>query len=103
MNARKKVIILGGGVAGMSAAHELIERGFDVEVYERKRIAGGKARSMSVPDSATEGRKPLPGEHVSREKGLVVSGSHIGRWSMSFDLCGKRLVRPTSLEDFFLP
>ena len=31
-----KVIILGGGVAGMSAAHELIERGFEVQVFERK-------------------------------------------------------------------
>ena len=50
----------------MSAAHELIERGFDVEVYERNSIAGGKARSMPVPDSATEGRKPLPGEHGFR-------------------------------------
>ena len=66
MRARKKVIVLGGGVAGMSAAHELIERGFDVEVYERNSIAGGKARSMPVPDSATEGRKPLPGEHGFR-------------------------------------
>ena len=30
-----RVIILGGGVAGMSAAHELIERGFEVVVLER--------------------------------------------------------------------
>ena len=66
MRARKKVVILGGGVAGMSAAHELIERGFDVEVYERNSIPGGKARSMPVSDSATEGRKPLPGEHGFR-------------------------------------
>jgi len=29
---RKKVIIIGGGVAGMSAPHELIERGFEVSV-----------------------------------------------------------------------
>jgi uncharacterized protein with NAD-binding domain and iron-sulfur cluster len=62
----KKVVILGGGVAGMSAAHELVERGFDVHVYELKSLQGGKARSMDVPDSATGGRKPLPGEHGFR-------------------------------------
>lgn len=32
----KKIIILGGGVAGMSAAHELSERGYSVEVYEKR-------------------------------------------------------------------
>jgi uncharacterized protein with NAD-binding domain and iron-sulfur cluster len=57
--ARKKVVILGGGVAGMSAAHELIERGFHVEVYERKAIPGGKARSVGI-------RPALPGEHGFR-------------------------------------
>ncbi len=47
----KKVIILGGGVGGMSAAHELVERGFDVEVYERQKIPGGKARSIPVDEA----------------------------------------------------
>lgn len=62
-----KVIILGGGVAGMSAAHELIERGFEVHVFEKQpAIPGGKARSVPVPKSATEGRHPLPGEHGFR-------------------------------------
>jgi uncharacterized protein with NAD-binding domain and iron-sulfur cluster len=61
-----KVIILGGGVAGLSAAHELINRGYEVEIYETKNIPGGKARSTPVPDSATEGRMPLPGEHGFR-------------------------------------
>lgn len=62
----KKVVILGGGVAGMSAAHELIERGFQVTVYELKNIQGGKARSINVPNSSTDGRRPLPGEHGFR-------------------------------------
>ncbi|MBP0006947.1 MAG: FAD-dependent oxidoreductase [Roseofilum sp. Belize BBD 4] len=61
-----KVAIFGGGVAGMSAAQELIERGFDVEVYELRGIPGGKARSINVPDSAAPGKKPLPGEHGFR-------------------------------------
>jgi uncharacterized protein with NAD-binding domain and iron-sulfur cluster len=61
-----KVIILGGGVAGLSAAHELINRGFKVEVYELKNIPGGKARSTDVPDSAVGEKMPLPGEHGFR-------------------------------------
>ncbi|MGH3646611.1 MAG: hydroxysqualene dehydroxylase, partial [Micromonosporaceae bacterium] len=61
----QSVAVLGGGVAGLSAAHELVERGFAVTVYERKSL-GGKARSIPVPDSATGDRLPLPGEHGFR-------------------------------------
>jgi geranylgeranyl pyrophosphate synthase/uncharacterized protein with NAD-binding domain and iron-sulfur cluster len=74
-----RVIVLGGGVAGMSAAHELIERGFEVVVLEERDIAGGKARSIPVIDDGTgtsgheradTGTKSiqhrLPGEHGFR-------------------------------------
>jgi uncharacterized protein with NAD-binding domain and iron-sulfur cluster len=60
------VAVLGGGVAGLSAAHELSERGFDVAVYEQRDAPGGKARSMPVPGSGTGGRADLPGEHGFR-------------------------------------
>lgn len=65
---KKKVVIMGGGVAGMSAAHELIERGFDVEVYEKQHeYVGGKARSVNVPHTNTQFKdKYLPGEHGFR-------------------------------------
>ena len=62
----QRVIVLGGGVAGLSAAHELAERGFEVTVFETRSIAGGKARSMPVPGSGTDGRRDLPGEHGFR-------------------------------------
>jgi uncharacterized protein with NAD-binding domain and iron-sulfur cluster len=61
-----RVAVLGGGVGGLSAAHELIERGFDVTVYERKNEFGGKARSLSAPNTGTDGRRDLPGEHGFR-------------------------------------
>ena len=35
-------------MAGLSAAHELAERGFDVTVYEQRDAPGGKARSIPV-------------------------------------------------------
>jgi geranylgeranyl pyrophosphate synthase/uncharacterized protein with NAD-binding domain and iron-sulfur cluster len=76
---RSRVIVLGGGVAGMTAAHELIERGFEVVVLERGQIAGGKARSIPVKDdgAGTSGHERvdsgvasiehhLPGEHGFR-------------------------------------
>jgi 15-cis-phytoene desaturase len=62
----KSVAVLGGGVAGLSAAQELAERGYDVTVYEKKDMFGGKARSLSVPNTATGGRQDLPGEHGFR-------------------------------------
>ena len=63
---QQTVAVLGGGVAGLSAAHELAERGFQVSVFERKSMLGGKARSIAVPDSGVNGRQPLPGEHGFR-------------------------------------
>ena len=61
----RTVAVLGGGMAGLAAAHELVERGFDVHVYERKAL-GGKARSIPVPGTARGGRRALPGEHGFR-------------------------------------
>ncbi|MEU7183920.1 MULTISPECIES: hydroxysqualene dehydroxylase [Streptomyces] len=65
-SAGKRVAVLGGGVSGLSAAHELAERGYAVTVYEYYDTLGGKARSMDVPGTATGSRKPLPGEHGFR-------------------------------------
>ena len=61
-----KVVIMGGGVAGLSAAHELINREFDVEVYEKAATFGGKAQSYSKPNSGNPPLKDLPGEHGFR-------------------------------------
>ena len=58
-----QVAVLGGGVGGLSAAHELAERDVDVTVYEARDRLGGKARSfpVSTPDGGT-----VPAEHGFR-------------------------------------
>ena len=62
----KRVAIFGGGMGGLCAAHELAERGFAVDVYERRKHWGGKARSTTVHNTGTDGREDLPGEHGFR-------------------------------------
>ena len=37
-----KVAIFGAGVAGLSAAIELVDLGYDVEIYEKRKVLGGK-------------------------------------------------------------
>jgi 15-cis-phytoene desaturase len=59
---KRRVIVFGGGVAGLTAAQELAERGFQVTVYEARHW-GGKVRSMGKPGSGKDGRADLPGEH----------------------------------------
>jgi uncharacterized protein with NAD-binding domain and iron-sulfur cluster len=58
--------VLGGGCGGLSAAHELIERGFTVDIYERYPVAGGKCRSIPSTGTGSGGRADLPGEHGFR-------------------------------------
>jgi len=84
--AAPKVAILGGGVAGMSAAHELVERGFLVEVFERKAVPGGKARSVAA--TTEMGRSPAgPRERsgtTSRNNGPPPPGEHGFRFFPGF-------------------
>jgi uncharacterized protein with NAD-binding domain and iron-sulfur cluster len=61
----KKVAVFGGGMAGLTVAHELAERGFAVTIYEPT-AWGGKARSIGVTGTGKGGRKDLPGEHGFR-------------------------------------
>jgi predicted NAD/FAD-dependent oxidoreductase len=39
---RPKVIVVGAGVAGLTAAHRLLQRGYDVTLIEADRFVGGK-------------------------------------------------------------
>jgi uncharacterized protein with NAD-binding domain and iron-sulfur cluster len=64
----QQVCIIGGGVAGLTAAHELKERGFQVTVFERRETFGGKARSGVVPagPGVSDAIVGLPSEHGFR-------------------------------------
>jgi len=63
------VIVIGGGVAGLSAAHELLKHNIRVTVFEKNLLPGGKARSLPVPETEYQplpNKRTLPGEHGFR-------------------------------------
>lgn len=53
------VAIVGGGLAGLSAALELKDAGWHVEVFERSRLLGGRATSFEVDGHVVDN-----GQHV---------------------------------------
>ncbi|MQA24685.1 MAG: NAD(P)-binding protein [Micromonosporaceae bacterium] len=109
----RRVAVLGGGMAGLAAAHELVERGFDVTVHERKAL-GGKARSMPVPGTGTGARRPLPGEHGFRffpgfyhhvpdsMRRIPYQGNSNGVWDNLVDTSATRFSRADG-EDTTVP
>src|SRR5579862_9625484 len=48
-NSAKSVTVIGGGVAGMSAACALADAGFTVQLVERRGYLGGRASSYLHP------------------------------------------------------
>lgn len=45
LTTKKKVAVIGGGIAGISAASTLAEKGFEIELFEKASFLGGKVGS----------------------------------------------------------
>ena len=77
MSSKKKVIVLGGGLAGLAAAVILVEREFHVTIIERKPFLGGRASSFPIlVDNSTQ-KKNLTENSQSalidhRDKGVFI-------------------------------
>ena len=97
-------------MAGLAAAHEAVERGFKVTVYEPTRL-GGKARSIPVPNTKSPGRRALPGEHGFRffpgfyhhvpdtMRRIPFAGNQNGVWNNLVDTTETRSVRANGRPD----
>ena len=75
----KSAVVVGGGIAGLSAAYELQESGFKVTVLEEKHLPGGRMAEEKVGSfmNITRRRYFLPGWHTSRKKTTTVSRTEL--------------------------
>ena len=51
VHVAKKIIIIGGGLGGISAAIRLAQSGFDVSLYDKNNHIGGKVNRLETEDS----------------------------------------------------
>ncbi len=61
-SSRPKVIVAGAGVAGLTATHRLLERGYDVTLIEANDFVGGKLGAHRDTGHNTCGTTKAPGE-----------------------------------------
>jgi monoamine oxidase len=93
---RRKVVIVGGGLAGLSCAYELQKYCFDVVVLEGQGRAGGRVQTLregSYPGLTAEaGATRIPDTHhpgelnsipvnARREGRIFFAGEHTSRWN----------------------
>jgi NADPH-dependent 2,4-dienoyl-CoA reductase/sulfur reductase-like enzyme len=53
-NGQKKVVVVGGGVAGLEAARVSALRGYEVDLYEKEEVLGGQINIAAVPPRKDE-------------------------------------------------
>lgn len=98
-----RVAIFGGGIGGLTTAHQLSKLGYDVTIYESKMQVGGLARSsrdqdgcateycwrvyFSFYDNFLEVLKEIPTTETSSSRDTLVTYKHFN------------LMTPTSLHD----
>ena len=98
----ERVVVVGGGITGLAAAHEARRQGLDAVVLEAATRAGGKIDSGFVDgaelpfpvDMAADGFSPASrksSNSVTNSAWAMISlphrrpGVHLGRWCAPFD------------------
>ncbi len=89
----KKVIIIGGGFAGLSAAVELITAGYHVTIIEQRRFLGGRAYSFFDKNTGLELDN---GQHI-----LMGCYENTFRFLKSIGVTNKLYIQKNLCVDFF--
>nr|WP_055505214.1 FAD-dependent oxidoreductase [Nonomuraea pusilla] len=85
--AAASVVILGGGVAGLTAAYELGKAGYDCTVLEARPRAGGRSLTLRRGDRLTEENGPA--QEVTFGEGVYFNAGpgRIAQWMLAIDYC----------------
>ena len=72
-NKKPKVVVIGAGLSGLTAAYRLQQNGIDVEVYEARNRVGGRVFTVNVSGDTAElgGQNISDGGEAENLRGLI--------------------------------
>jgi monoamine oxidase len=95
----KKVIVVGAGLAGLSAAYELAQMGHDVTILEARMRPGGRVYTL---------REPFPDGLYAEAGGMFVNDSYVHlmryaeKFELSLDLLGSNPLHPDLAHLYYI-
>jgi phytoene dehydrogenase-like protein len=98
----ERVVVAGGGLAGLVAARHLAESGADVTLFERESTVGGRVRSRTVDDyTCDRGFQVLFPTYPAAERELDLDALDLRSFRPGATLCrpGKRSVLSDPFRD----
>ncbi|MGF1425374.1 protoporphyrinogen/coproporphyrinogen oxidase [Kitasatospora sp. LaBMicrA B282] len=105
-SAPRTVHVVGGGIAGLSAAWRLQQRGITVRVFEREPEAGGRMRTVTQDGYRIELGASILGTNYTRMLALIKELGIADQWGRARAECGfwrdgqVHRLRADSLTDF---
>ena len=83
----KRVIVLGGGIAGLTTAYELGKAGYDCTVLEAREVAGG--RNFTVRRGTTQTDLDGQKQRAAFSPGIYLNAgpARIAQWMVTLDYC----------------
>jgi monoamine oxidase len=83
----RRVVVLGGGIAGLAGAYELGKAGYDCTVLEARGVAGG--RNFTVRGGTTETDLDGNTQRSTFSPGVYLNAgpARIAQWMVTLDYC----------------
>ena len=82
-----RVVVLGGGIAGLTAAYELGKAGYDCTVLEARAVAGGRNRTIRGGDTETDLDGHLQLADYDAGTYFNAGPGRIAQWMVTLDYC----------------
>ena len=82
-----RVVVIGGGIAGLTSAYELGKAGYDCTILEARDRVGGRNLTIRGGDSLTDINGSSQTAHFSNGQYMNAGPARLAQWMVTLDYC----------------